>query len=285
MALIKHAAAGALPRDAIVLNLAELSAQAAEITRQAQARAAAIVAEAQAERRRLLDTATAEGFAAGEKAGREKGLAEGREQGLTEARAAHTERLSALEARWAAALDRFDAAREPMLMHARADVLALALRMGERVTKRVVEVDSRVAAAQVRAVLEMIARPSRLTLRVHPDDLAEATREAAGLASRLASARHAEVVADDAVTRGSVVASSDRGTIDASIETQLERIVAALLPGGVAPRDAGLAAQAPDAAAPVDSGAAEAPSADGAPQRDATPSETEPAGPLDGAQS
>ncbi len=279
MALIKHSAAGALPRDAIVLNLAELSAQAAEITRQAQVRAAAIVAEAQAERRRLLDSATAEGFAAGDKAGREKGLAEGREQGLTEARATHAERLSALEAAWAAALERFEAAREPMLMHARADVLALALRMGERVTKRVVEVDPRVAAAQVRAVLEMIARPSRLTLRVHPGDLAEATREAAGLASRLASARHAEVVADDAVTRGSVVASSDRGTIDASIETQLERIVAALLPGGAGARDAGPAAQAPDAGAPVDGAPDEAPITDGAPPTD------EPAGPSEGAES
>lgn len=246
MALIKHAAAATLPRDAIVLNLAELSEEAARITRRAEERAAQIVTAAQAERRRLIDTATEEGFAAGERAGKELGYIEGGERGLDDARAEHGARLEEVGARWTKALDAFEALRESMLMQAKTDALALALRLAERITKRVVAADPKVASAQMAAALELIGRPTRLTVRTHPDDLEETTREAKTLATRLAAARHLEVIPDPALTRGSIIVSSDRGVIDATIETQLERVCEALLPGrGAALVSATIATQPP----------------------------------------
>jgi len=236
MALIKHAQSDALVRDAIVLDLAQLGRQAEELIAHAEARAARVIADAQRERDRLLSDARETGRAQGHAEGHAKGLDEGRAQGLEEARASHNQALTELANNWAAALARFERDRDDLLLHARTDALALALEMGRRITGRIVETDPGVVAAQLERVLALVANPTRLVLRVHPDDLARAESELPALKARFDAATHAELVADPAVTRGSCVARSARGEIDASIETQLDRIAEALLPvAGVEP--------------------------------------------------
>ena len=239
MPLIRGAQLGDAVRSAVVLDLGDLKRQGDRILSTARAEADRIVAEARAERERLLEGASEEGRRAGTERGIEEGRARGAAEGREAAMAAHREKLAALEAAWTGALDEFRARREEMLLEARVDVLRLAVRVAEMVTRRRVELDDGAAAAQLEAVVSLVARPTRLVIRVHRDDV-DAFREALpAAAARLgagvrpgAAGGHVELAVDGTLAPRSCVASTpDGGMIDASLGTQLERIVAALLPG------------------------------------------------------
>lgn len=246
MALIKHANARELARDAIVLDLGDLQRQGAMLVSQARAQAEAIVAEARAERDSIIAGAAekghADGFVAGRSAGHQAGLEAGRAAALTEFK----DKLSKLDAAWVAAAESFNASREDLLRSAQRDVLRVAVRIAERVTKRVIQLDSGTAARQLEAVLAVIVRPTRLTVRIHPDDRATVEQALPRLAAMFSAARHVELTDDPALQRGSCVATtrlperSDAdtglgGEIDASIQMQLDRIVEALLPSPTTP--------------------------------------------------
>jgi flagellar assembly protein FliH len=238
MALIRQANARQVARDAIVLDLGDVQRQAELIVERAKKSAAEILQSAGAERDRLLRGAADEG----RKAGMEQGLAEGRATGAVEGReAALAERagtLAALEKGWGEALSRFSARRDKLFTDARSDVLRLAAMIAERVVKRTIELDEGVVAAQLEAVLAIIARPTDLIVSIHPDDRAVAEKAVPSLTGRASSVRHVEFVEDPSLGRGSCVArtrdaksDSGGGEIDASISTQVQRIVDSLLPG------------------------------------------------------
>ena len=247
MAVIKHALAGTMARDAVVLDLADIARQARDLIADAAAKAERLVAEGEIERDRLIGTAAQEGIRRGHEEGFAAGYAEGARRGEAAARAEHAERLATISAAWERALGSFEAAREDMLLHARTDALALAIAVAERVTKRVAACDPGVAAAQMEAALRLITHPSRVVVAVCPDDLDHAKAELERLRGLVDAARHSEIVADASLSRGSVRVRSGRGVIDATIEAQLERVAAALLPGG--------AAAASDARPPAETGA------------------------------
>lgn len=232
MALIKAANSEHSMRDAIVLDLGEIGRLGERLLSRAQAEADRMLEEARAnaaaETDEIRERARAEGF--------ERGLAEGREAGLSEGRqSAHAEfaeRLGALEAALAEAVEAFAREREGMLSEARGDALTLALDVARRVTKRVVDADPGVAAAQAEAALRTLGRRTEAQVRVHPDDLAAVREALPALAERVDAARGVELAPDDALTRGSCVVRTRRGEIDASIEGQLDRIADALVSRG-----------------------------------------------------
>jgi flagellar biosynthesis/type III secretory pathway protein FliH len=231
MALIRHSNAATIARDAVVLDLGDLRRQGEIIKLRAREEAERIVAEARAERERLLKTAAEEGRAAGVAKGIEEGRKKGEDAGKAAAMAEFKQRLDALEKAWGAALAGFDAQREQLLMDARQEVVRLALRIGELVTKRAVAADPDRAADQVGAILQALTRPTRAVVAVHPDDRATVERALPALAARIAGAQHVELVADESLSRGScVLRAAGGGEIDGTIETQLGRIAAALLP-------------------------------------------------------
>lgn len=239
MALIRQSLAQTVARDAIVLDLGDLVKQGEQLKARARAQADQILAEARAERERLIKGAAEEGrrqgLAQGMEEGKKQGEAAGRQAGLAETR----ERLAKLESAWGAALEGFSAERDGMLLEARQDVLRLALLAAELVTKRAVVSRPETVVDQLGAILALLVRPTRLVIRVHPDDLVMAKEAMPGLAERYSAAGHVEIVGDAELGRGSAVAkTAGGGSIDASIRTQLERVVAMLMP------EAGAEAQA-----------------------------------------
>ena len=89
--------------------------------------------------------------------------------------------------------------------------------------------DDRVA--QIEAVLGAVVRPTRLTLRVHPDDLHVAKEELPSLVARFDQCTHAELIEDASLSPGSGVATTEGGgRIEADVRAQLERVVAEMLP-------------------------------------------------------
>ncbi len=245
MGMIRNKVAATLGREAVVLNLGDLAAQAEIMRARARAEADQIIAAAKAERERMIADAAevgrGQGLAEGREQGRQEGAAVGREAALTEARA----QLQKLESAWLATLAKFEAERDTMLVEARQDVIRLAALMGELATKRVLKIEPDRVLAQVESVLALLVKPTRLTLVIHPDDAAMLRDALPGLCAKYTAAMHVEIAGDSQLGRGSCIArTAPGGEIDASIKTQLERIVDALLPES-APTDSGLPGEAP----------------------------------------
>ena len=244
MALVRQANARELIREAIVLDLGDLRRHGEEIIASARAQAEGIVREAEgiirearAERERLVQGADKIGFeqglARGFETGKAEGLQVGQQQGAQAALAAESEAIARLNTGWTAALDKFDIARDRMLAEGQRDVVKLACMIAGRVVKRAIELDGTIVTNQVGEVLSMVLRPTRLRLSVHPLDKPTVELALPTLAARFEGARNVELVGDEGVPRGSCVAqlAESGATIDASIGTQLDRIVEALLPG------------------------------------------------------
>ncbi|MFN7022350.1 MAG: FliH/SctL family protein, partial [Phycisphaerales bacterium] len=175
------------------------------------------------------------------------GKLEARDAALAEIRP----RLGRIEGAWQAGLDAFEQGREAMLHAADRDLVRLALLIAERIVKRQILADPSIVLDQLRAVLAVVARATALAVRVHPDDVPLLEQAMPALAARFGAARHAELMADPSLDRGSCIAemrgtqapagadasSIAGGEIDASISTQLQRIAEALLPGAAVMED------------------------------------------------
>lgn len=241
MPLIRNAQHDQMPRRATVLDLGDLQRQAESMAEKAKSHVESILAEGRSERAKLIAGAADQGRKQGHAEGLAKGLEEGRKKGREEAQTQAKPQIDALVRSWDTAMKDFEKRRDAMLSDARADVLRLAVAIAERVIKRSVTIDPSIVTAQVEAALGMVMSPSRLVVRVHPDDLAATHSAMPTLLERLQGSAQAEVVGDPAITRGSCVVTTDKGRIDATLESQLDKLVDALLPG-----DASAKTRAPD---------------------------------------
>ena len=238
MGVIRSVEADRVVRDAASLHLGDLARQGSRLPEAARAQAESIVAEAQRERETLVQGAAERGHAEGREAGYAEGLEAGRAEGAKLAEESRREALAKIEASWLETLASIEAERAAMLSATRADLCRLAALVAEKVTKRVVSLDERVVVDQLGAVLAVLARPTRLTVAIHPDDERLLTETLPELVSRFTAAEHVELTPDATLERGSCVArTAEGGVIDASVRTQLDRLVEALLPAGEAMED------------------------------------------------
>ncbi len=230
MALIKGADAGSSGRSAIVLDLGDLRRQAEELERGAREQARTILDQARAESRRVQEADRADGRKQGLEEGLAQGIAEGREQGRAEAATEHSEALGMLEKRWEAALGDLERVRDEMIASVREDLLRFASEVASRVAKKIVALDPGSAVAQVEAALSQVVRPTRLVVAVSPPDRELVESALPALVQRLASGAHHELLVDEALSAGSAVVRTEGGSIDASVETQIARIIESVLP-------------------------------------------------------
>jgi flagellar assembly protein FliH len=230
MPVIKATNSSRLTRDAIVLDLGDLDRQGRAILSQAASEAERILSDARAEAQKLIDAADARGF----EEGLERGIAEGTKQGKA---AAHEQTLVELRAQlqditrsWSEALERWNADRAQMLVAAREDVLAFALAMGRKVIYRELQLDATIIQDQLAAALALLVKPTAAVIRIHPDDRPLVEAALPDLLARFPHCEHLTLRDDPATTRGGCIVAVEGGRIDATIETQLQRIVDTLLP-------------------------------------------------------
>ncbi len=233
MGLIKRADVEQYTHDALVFDLRDLEKRGQAVIEAANAQAQQILRDARAQRDQLISSATDDGREQGYKEGFEQGLAEGVAKGIQEARDTHAELLDQLSQMWIAQLDAFEQQRDTMLEQARTQVVELGAKIAQRVTRRVIELDPAVVLNEMEAILSSVTESTRLVLAVHPDDIELAQSQLPAMIERFAACEHAQVVTDPALERGSCVGRTPSGgIIDASITTQLDRIISALLPAG-----------------------------------------------------
>lgn len=238
MALIRSAQAGPMVRDAVVLDLGDLQRQGAELVARARQEADRIVQQARLEREQILAGAAEEGRAQGLATGTAEGRRIGAEQARGEALAGCQQELERLQSAWLEALRAFCAQRDGFVQAAERDVIRLAVKVAGKIVKRAIELEPEIVVEQVRAVLATVIRPTEAVIAVHPQDMALVQRSLGALLAEMPSVKGAEIVEDARLPQGSCVArmrdpedAGLGGEVDASVSTQLDRVVSVLLPG------------------------------------------------------
>ncbi len=215
-------------------HLADYEAEAKQILARARRQADAILADAAAQAARIEEEARRQGHREGVEQGREEGRLAGRDEAFRQAREEFERQRSDLAAALKTAMAAFDEQKSRFLLSARADVVALALEIARRVVKRIAATPAEAAAVAVEnaaAALELVSPASDPVLRVNPADLQAMEAFAAELAASVRERRHVRVVADASVSPGGCLLETEEGRIDATLETQLDRIAELLLPG------------------------------------------------------
>jgi flagellar assembly protein FliH len=146
---------------------------------------------------------------------RRQGLDAGRAEGEQRARA----ELEPVLARMNAAVAELAAMRSEMRWRAERDVVQLALLIAKRVLHRELNVDESAIAALARVAFEKLARAESYRVAVHPRF---ANAVAAAVPPGIAVKVH--IAADPALEPGTLIIDSPEGSVDASIDTQLEEI-------------------------------------------------------------
>jgi flagellar assembly protein FliH len=161
---------------------------------------------------------------------RAAGEAEGRAAGLAAARAETEPSLQAL----AGAVGALESLRDEIVAELERDAITLALRLAEQIVAGAIDVEPERMVDIAAVALRRIRDRRHVTLVVNPADLDLMIESVTALQSQLGGIEHLNVQSDRRVGRGGVLARTDEGEIDASLETQLARareIVAAELAG------------------------------------------------------
>lgn len=198
------------------------------------------VENVRAETRRMIEDAEKEAEAVrlnaqkvGFDAGREAGLnvAERELQRRVEELANQLvdERLRTVLPALKTAAERLAVERDRWLAEWETAAVRLSVAIAEKLVRHELRVRPDAGKEIVAGALELVSGAARIAVRMHPADLelfGEYVERASGA---LAACGEARFVADESVTRGGCVIESQHGTIDAQVETQLERITAELL--------------------------------------------------------
>ena len=230
MPVLKKSMTDREANGAVVLDLGDLKRAADQIIANARSEANDILTDARTTAQKLIDRAHAVGTDEGYEAGERKGRREGQKAGAEEAREAHAAELNALTDRWASGLETWERDRERMLAAAREDVLRLALAIARKVTVRIPRIDPTVVRDQLEETLELATRGSVVAIRINPEDRPMIEVALPQLVSQFSASEHCALIDAPDVERGGVRVMTAHGEIDATLETQLDRIVEALLP-------------------------------------------------------
>jgi len=110
---------------------------------------------------------------------------------------------------------------------------ALAIRLGAAIAGKILGRELTLRPEQSRGLLENVLKLAaglpRIRLSLNPDDLRRLGDHAEQTVRSMAACGETELVADDSITPGGCVIETGHGVIDATIETQLDRIASELL--------------------------------------------------------
>jgi flagellar assembly protein FliH len=154
----------------------------------------------------------------------EEGLRTAQQQGFQEGEASARKelggQLEAMNLRMARAIEELSGARQRFRHEAEEDVVALALAIARRILHRELTMAPEALLGLVKAALEKIEAREVHRVRIRPEDAAMVKQ----FLEKMGLPQHVEVVSDPGLERGAAILDSSRGSLDASVETQLEEI-------------------------------------------------------------
>jgi flagellar assembly protein FliH len=139
--------------------------------------------------------------------------------GLEEGRKAATAELEPAIQKLANSLQELSRVKARLRKEAESDLVKLTIAVAKRILRRELTVDPEALKGVIAAALERVALRELARVRVHPS-------HESLVRSHLSSAAGSaiEVVADTSLQAGDILFESSRGTVDASIDSQLREI-------------------------------------------------------------
>lgn len=230
MAVIKSQFAGSFVKDAIVLDMGDLRRQGDQLREAAKAQADGLVAEAKVKAAELAKTAENEAKTRGFEQGMAQGLEQGRKTGHAEALNKMQAQLNQIQQGWLGAAQAWNDQRAQMDREARQAVLQLGLLFAEKVVQRVIQVDPMVIVDQLAESLAYVMRPTDVTVHINPEDRPALEESMPQLIAGLPHLLHVRLVDDATVARGGCTIQYGQGRIDATVHTQMQRLVELMIP-------------------------------------------------------
>ena len=172
-----------------------------------------------------------------------RGLEQGRQEGLRQAEEMIQKRAAEIAEKTSRdnlattlpamkqAVELLGVERDRWLTEWEGTAVRLAAAIAERLIKRQLDLNPEIVREMVRSALELVAGSPQIKLKVNAEDAALLGGHASEVVGALASCGNAEIVPDGTLSRGSCVIETRHGTIDARLDTLLERIVSELLDG------------------------------------------------------
>jgi flagellar assembly protein FliH len=167
-----------------------------------------------------FDVGAGEGDAAGGPAQVEGQIQESYQRGFREGETAARATLQPVLERLAHSIEALAGLRVRARREAEGDLLKLSIAIARRILHRELSVDPEAISGLIKAALEKVQQQEVHRVRVHPD-LEPAVRRAL---ENLAAGRIVQVTPDRGRLPGDVVFETQRGSLDASVETQLQEI-------------------------------------------------------------
>jgi flagellar assembly protein FliH len=232
MAVIKACAVQRVETGTLkAFRLDDVTREAREAMVAAHARAEALLKDAETRASQIRKSAEEAGY----KAGFESGLQAGRDAGRRDAYEAackeFAEKQQGVASMCREVIASVEADRATWAASARQDLIELAMAIARRVAHHVGEREREVVLANLEEAVRLTGARSDVTIAVHPAD-AETTRLfAKSLLDLKEQWEHVRVVEEPEVAVGGCRVQWGSGAVDATLDTQLDRIEAALREG------------------------------------------------------
>ncbi|HSW46294.1 MAG TPA: FliH/SctL family protein [Phycisphaerae bacterium] len=180
--------------------------------------------EARRQAEALRQQARKEGYASGLTQGRKEGAEVGRKQAFEAARKEFAEQQASLVAACRQAIDEINARRADWWAAARQDLVDLALAIGRRVARSVGQRERDTVLGNLEEAVKLAGRRSEVTVQVNPADAETARAFAEELMSCHEHWKLVPVVENAEISAGGCTVQWTSGSVDATLETQLDRI-------------------------------------------------------------
>lgn len=144
----------------------------------------------------------------------------GFEEGFRKAMAENQGEMDRFRNQIAATIRAAETARRELLEQADADLARLSIAIAEKILNRQIQIDPEALQGLTRSALERLSGKTVQCVRIHPADRGAVEAALASHSSKCAI----RVEADASLARGALLFDTDYGTLDGSINTQLEEI-------------------------------------------------------------
>lgn len=236
--VIKAGSAGQTPNPGFrAFRLNDVMDEAKAFVAKANAEAERTLAQAEHRARQIEQEARRAGDARGHQEGYARGLAEGREAGRQEAFEQSLEEFRTQQAplidSYVQAVSAINAEREAWATMARQDLIELAMAIARRVTHHTGQEHREVVLANLEEAVRLVGARTDVTIAVNPKDEQAARAFAKTLVDMREQWQKIRIVEEDEIASGGCRVQWGSGSIDATLETQLDRIEAELNKGCV----------------------------------------------------
>jgi flagellar assembly protein FliH len=227
MGLIKSAEA---PVGLPAFSMKDIEAAARGILRRAREEAAEILSAAKIQADALRQSAHANGLAQGHAQGLEQGRAEGAKSGHDQALAQHGPAMAQLIKTLTTAAGQIEDQRDDLEAAGLREVIDLACAIARRITKRQALIDPAVMLANLTEAMSLAIHAADVRIALHPSQMQVLRGELPNLRLSWPQLKHVELSEDAAIAPGGVRIFTTGGQVDATLDTQLDRIIAQLSP-------------------------------------------------------